>query len=53
MNGLALQRMISYRHKAFVCFLSRFPDLVEAAQRGDIYLGGLAGESWSRLMTDF
>lgn len=53
MNGLALQRMISFRHKAFVCFLSRFPDLVEAAQRGDIYLGGLAGESWSRLMTDF
>lgn len=53
MDGLALQRMISFRHKAFVCVLSRFPDLVQSAKQGDIYLGGLAGESWSRLMTDF
>ncbi len=53
MSGLALQRMVSFRHKAFTCFLSRHPDVVLAVQRGDVYLGGLAGESWSRLMTDF
>jgi hypothetical protein len=31
---------------------TRHPDLLEAARRGDFYIGGLASESWSRLVTD-
>jgi len=53
MEGLATQHMLTFRHKAFVCLLTRHPDIVLAAERGDIYIGGLAGESWSRLMSDF
>ena len=53
MEGLAAQPMLSLRHKAFVCVITKHQDIVDAAERGDIYLGGLAGESWSRLMTDF
>jgi hypothetical protein len=53
MEGLADQSMLSLRHKAFVCVITKHPDIINAAERGDIYLGGLAGESWSRLMTDF
>lgn len=53
MDGLARQRWLTFRHKAAVCFCTKHADLLEAARRGDIYLGGLAGESWSRLMSDF
>ncbi len=28
-------------------------DRSDAVARGDIYLGGLAGEDWSRLLGDF
>jgi hypothetical protein len=53
MAGLALQRWLVFRHKAFVMVLTRFPDVSDAVARGDIYIGGLAGEDWSRLMSDF
>jgi hypothetical protein len=33
--------------------LTRVPEVNEAVVRGDIYVGGLAGEDWSRLMHDF
>lgn len=53
MAGLALERMLVYRHKAFAMALTRLPDVKDAVARGDVYVGGLAGEDWSRLMSDF
>jgi hypothetical protein len=52
-EGLADQRALTFRHRAFVCISTRHPEVVEAAIRNDIYIGGLAGEGWSRLMSDF
>lgn len=51
--SLSLQRGLYFRHRAFTCLSTRHDDIREAIARNDIYLGGLAGESWSRLMTDF
>jgi hypothetical protein len=53
MMGLTLQGRLLFRHKAFAMVLTRIPDVSEAVARGDIYIGGLAGEDWSRLMSDF
>jgi hypothetical protein len=53
MMGLALQRWLVFRHKAFAMVLTKIPDVNEAIARGDVYVGGLAGEDWSRLMSDF
>ncbi|MCA6125695.1 GNAT family N-acetyltransferase [Bradyrhizobium sp. WSM 1704] len=53
MMGLALQRWLVFRHRAFAMALTRLPDVGEAVARGDVYVGGLAGEDWSRLMNDF
>lgn len=52
-EGLADQRALTFRHRAFVCISTKHPEIVEAAVRNDIYVGGLAGEGWSRLMSDF
>lgn len=53
MAGLALQRWLVFRHRAFALTLSRVPEINDAVARGDVYVGGLAGEDWSRLLTDF
>lgn len=53
MAGLALQRWLVFRHRAFAMTLTRVADVKDAVARGDIYVGGLAGEDWSRLMCDF
>ncbi|MCR4523972.1 MULTISPECIES: GNAT family N-acetyltransferase [Bosea] len=53
MAGLSLQRWLVFRHRAFTVALTRIPEINDAIARGDIYLGGLAGEDWSRLLTDF
>jgi hypothetical protein len=53
MVGLALQRWLVFRHKAFSMALTRIAEAKDAVARGDIYVGGLAGEDWSRLMSDF
>ncbi len=53
MTGLSLQRWLVFRHRAFTVALTRIPEINDAIARGDIYLGGLAGEDWSRLLTDF
>jgi hypothetical protein len=53
MGGLSLQRMLVFRHKAFAMVLTRIPEVNDAVARGDVYIGGLAGEDWSRLMSDF
>ncbi len=48
------------RHKGVVfvprgayCISTRHEEIAEAALRGDCYLGGLMGEDWNRLVTDF
>ncbi|MCC8957419.1 hypothetical protein H8B02_29465 [Bradyrhizobium sp. Pear77] len=53
MAGLGLQRRLVFRHRAFAMALIRVPEVNDAVVRGDIYVGGLAGEDWSRLMHDF
>jgi hypothetical protein len=54
MAGLALERWLVFRHKAFAMALTRLPEANDAVARGDVYVGGLAaGEDWSRLMSDF
>lgn len=53
LGGLSLQPGMVMRHKAFVGAGSRHKDADEALVRGDCYLGGLAGEDWSRLASDF
>lgn len=53
MVGLSLQRWLAFRHRAFTVALTRIPEINDAIARGDVYLGGLAGEDWSRLLTDF
>ncbi len=53
MAGLSLQRWLVFRHRAFAMALTRVPEINDAVARGDVYLGGLAGEDWSRLLDDF
>jgi len=53
MAGLSLQRWLVFRHRAFAVALTRVPELNDAVARGDVYVGGLAGEDWSRLISDF
>lgn len=53
MAGLSLQRWLVFRHRAFAMVLTRVPEINDAVARGDVYVGGLAGEDWSRLLTDF
>ncbi|WP_331372780.1 GNAT family N-acetyltransferase [Sinorhizobium chiapasense] len=53
MNAILRQRWLSFRHRGYFCMVTRHADLMEAASRNDIYIGGLASESWSRLITDF
>lgn len=53
MAGLARQRWLVFRHRAFAVVLTRVPEINDAVARGDVYVGGLAGEDWSRLLTDF
>lgn len=53
MNAIMRQRRLTFLHRGYFCLNSRHDDLVEAARMGDIYVGGLASESWSRLVTDF
>ena len=53
MHGLSRQDRLVFRNKAFALALTRSPDVNDAVIRGDVYVGGLAGEDWSRLMYDF
>jgi hypothetical protein len=53
MNALMRQRQMSFRHRGYFCMLTRHREVNEAAIRHDIFFGGLASESWSRLLTDF
>lgn len=53
MAGLSLQRWLVFRHRAFAVALTQVPEINDAVARGDVYVGGLAGEDWSRLLGDF
>lgn len=53
MNAISRQRWLSFHHRGYFCMVTKHADLKDAAQRNDIYVGGLASESWSRLLTDF
>jgi hypothetical protein len=53
MNALMRQRQMSFRHRGYFCMVTRHQDVREAATANDIFVGGLASESWSRLLTDF
>jgi hypothetical protein len=53
MAGLSSQRWLVFRHRAFAVALTRVPEINDAVARGDVYVGGLAGEDWSRLLGDF
>ena len=52
-NAVMRQRRLVFRHRGYLCMNTRHDDLLAAARGGSIYVGGLASESWSRLVTDF
>ncbi len=53
MKAISRQRWLCFRHRGYFCMVTRHADVKEAALCNDIYIGGLASESWSRLLTDF
>jgi hypothetical protein len=53
MDALMRQRKLVYRYRGYFCIASRHADIRDAISRNDVYIGGLAGETWSRLLTDF
>lgn len=53
MNAIMRQRQLTFRHRGYFCIHSRHADLKSTAGAGDIYIGGLASESWSKLVTGF
>lgn len=52
-GALSPHRGVTFRHRSFTCVATRFGSVKTAIERNEIYMGGLAGEGWSRLMTDF
>lgn len=53
MNALCRQERMTFRFRGYFCITTRSEELKSHAVRGDIYIGGLASESWSRLMTEY
>ncbi|NTE88760.1 hypothetical protein [Agrobacterium rubi] len=51
--ALSRHKDIWYRHVTGVSATSRSPEFKQAMQNGQAYIGGVAGESWSRLVHDF
>lgn len=52
-NALYRQNHMSFRHDGYFCMATRDDALREKALGGDIYIGGLCSESWSKLITDY
>lgn len=44
---------LTYRPRGFFCISTKHSAIRAAALSGDIYVGGLMGEAWSRLINDF
>ncbi|WP_449414746.1 hypothetical protein [Ochrobactrum teleogrylli] len=53
LGALSQQSVMFFRLKANVCVVTANPDVLNALDHNDIFVGELAGESWSRLVTDF
>lgn len=53
MNALCRQQRMTFRFRGYFCITTRSEEVRCRAVRGDIYIGGLVSESWSRLMTDY
>jgi hypothetical protein len=53
MPALAAQQGMSFVPRGTYCFSTRHREVIDAALRGDAYLGGLMGEDWSRLLDEF
>lgn len=53
LDAFSRHRAMFYRHRAHVCVSTRHKDITDAINRNDVFIGGLAGESWSRLVSDF
>lgn len=51
--ALLRQRRVSLRYGGFFCAKTEDVAVAEAIRRNDVYVGGVASESWSRLLTDF
>jgi hypothetical protein len=53
MTAMGRHKGMSFVPRGAYCISTRRADIVDAALKGDCYLGGLMGEDWSRLVTDF
>jgi hypothetical protein len=53
MNALYRQNHVTFHHRGYFCMATRDEALKDRALAGDIYIGGLSSESWSKLITDF
>jgi uncharacterized membrane protein YobD (UPF0266 family) len=53
MNAFYRQPMMTFKHRGYFCITTSHEDLKQAALSNDIYIGGLASENWSRMLTDF
>lgn len=51
--ALSEQRAMFFRHRAHVCVFTRNPEIHNAIAANELYISGLAGEGWSRMMTGF
>ena len=51
--ALSRHKGIWYRHVTGVAATSKSADFKQAMTNGQAYIGGIAGESWSRLLRDF
>ena len=53
MAALCAQPGLRLRPRGYFCASSRIAEVNDAIIRNDAYIGGLAGEGWSRLLTDW
>lgn len=53
MRAISRQSLLTFRHRGHFCLVTRHADIADTAARNEILIGGLASESWSRLLNDF
>lgn len=53
MHAVLRQRHLVHKHTGYFCLVTRHADLKAASIGDGFYAGGLASESWSRLLHDF
>ncbi|WP_245259393.1 hypothetical protein [Methylobacterium sp. 77] len=52
LKGLFRQKGIFYHHVMGTIAWTRDPDVAESLRGGNVFLGGLAGETWARIVTE-